>query len=156
MAASLGAQVISCEPEPRNYEWIRKSIEANGYPIDLRQVAVSDKPGTLELSIGETSGSHSIVETNVMRAGGSVRVTAAPLDAILEGRRPDFIKIDVEGAEAAVIRGAQESLSHAKAIAVDLHPQYGVDVAAVTRSLQELGFTISELSGPLDLLGERK
>jgi len=55
-----------------------------------------------------------------------------------------------------VFRGAREALSHAQAIAIDLHPQYGVDVAAVTRSLQDFGFTISELSGPLDLLGERK
>jgi FkbM family methyltransferase len=39
-------RVLAFEPDPYNFEWLRKNIEANGYKsIELHEYALSDKEG---------------------------------------------------------------------------------------------------------------
>lgn len=105
-------RVISIEPEPENRSILRRSIELNDYAnISVLQVALSDRDGTADLQIGSTSGSHTLSpEFNGLRA---VSVPTRTLDAVVADHRlasVDMIKIDVQGLELAVLRGAEQTL----------------------------------------------
>jgi Methyltransferase FkbM domain len=58
------------------------------------------------------------------------------------------IKIDVEGAEQMVLQGARETLVRNRPIVlVDLHPDLGVDLAAVAQFFAELDYSVSTTAG---------
>lgn len=72
---------------------------------------------------------------------------------------PDVLKIDVEGAEARVLRGASDFLSRGTGhILVEIHPAaletLGDSEAAVLRLLAESGWRYEELDRTVDAAGE--
>ena len=71
----------------------------------------------------------------------SVDVQTTTMDAF--GDQPDLIKIDVEGAEFAVLKGGQETLKTARAVVVELH---NIQDAEVIAFLRDSGFQIRYLS----------
>jgi FkbM family methyltransferase len=104
--------VISIEPEPENRSILQRSIELNRYEnIRVLPVALSDSDGTANLQIGATSGAHTLSpEFNGAR---TVKVPTRTLDGIVAEQHlesVDMIKIDVQGFELAVLRGAAETL----------------------------------------------
>jgi FkbM family methyltransferase len=109
-------RVFSFEPDPRNYAVLARSLHANGYhhvfPV---QKAVSDAPGTLTLYADAlNSGNSSLEKGNVQSFLESYTVEAVALDDFLEahaaGRAIDLLKVDVQGAEGHVFRGARRLL----------------------------------------------
>ena len=57
-AADIGASVIACEPDPRNYPRLVENVEFNGYEVQALNVAVADRPGTVRLTQGLDSLNH--------------------------------------------------------------------------------------------------
>jgi FkbM family methyltransferase len=111
LAGSSG-KVISIEPEPENNSMLQRSIALNAYPnIKVLQLALSDADGIATLQIGSTSGAHTLSpEFNGTR---TVEVPTRTLDGIVAEQQlaaVDMIKIDVQGLELAVLRGAAETL----------------------------------------------
>lgn len=100
-------KVFAFEPEPQNYALLLRNIELNGYDnvVAVRK-AVSRKTGKAELFINKQSGAHGFLPE---REGviGVTKVETVGLDEYFEGREYpiDIIKIDVEGAELAVLQG---------------------------------------------------
>lgn len=142
LARKAGPTGLVCafEPTPWSYELLLLNIELNGLAGVIWPVprAVSDK------------AAHFLAETpNQRNTGGSYLVDAADglssvtLDAWVEAnlgdRRLDLIKIDVEGMEPLVLRGAQHLLDRDRpCVYVEVNPdnysRYGVrisDLAAV-------------------------
>jgi FkbM family methyltransferase len=102
-------KVYSFEPEPGNHAVLLKNIDANGYDnIVATQMAVSDRTGNLTLYITALdSGRHSVYHHGLPERG-SVTVESTSLDSFLESEgwpTVDLIKVDVEGAEVAVLDG---------------------------------------------------
>jgi FkbM family methyltransferase len=154
--------VLAFEPSPENCEWIRRSIAANGFDnVRLFETALSDAAGRTELRLGKTSGTHSIVEAGYMRSGESLTVATKTLDSVLAAQgihEVHVMKIDVEGAEALVLQGAANLLRRATrlTLAVDIHPQYGVDPESIVQILEDYGFQVRSITGaPLTAI-ERK
>lgn len=128
-------RVLAFEPHPENCRWIRKSIARNQYRnIDLYDVALSDTNGVAHLCLGETSGQHTLLGEGRTAKRGFIEVQTRTLDHLLDdiglSRPVDAIKIDVEGAEMHVLRGARETFIKNRGIVVllDLHPNLGVNV----------------------------
>ena len=71
----------------------------------------------------------------------AIDVKTTTLDAL--GYTPDLLKIDVEGAELAVLKGAQETLKTVRAMVVELH---GVDDEKVFWQLAHHGFRVRYLA----------
>jgi FkbM family methyltransferase len=147
----VGAQgrVLSFEPHPENCRWIRKSIAKNEYRnIELYELALSDTNGTAQLHLGEKSGFHTLLAGKPQREKGIIEVRTRRLDDLLAevgfDRPVGAIKIDVEGADMHVLRGARETISRSPGIVVflDVHPHLGVNPQEVCDYLRGLGLEL--------------
>jgi FkbM family methyltransferase len=117
---SPGGLVYAFEPSPRNYELLLANVWRN----ELTNVvcypwAVSDHMGFVELFLDETNtGDNRLFQDG---RGPGVRVRAVALDALPSIHPPiDVVKIDVQGAEEAVIDGMKHLLSRSPKARVSL------------------------------------
>jgi FkbM family methyltransferase len=106
-----GSRVYCFEPEPRNFEQLRRNIALNslGERVQAYQIALGDREGEAELFVrgGPGEGRHSLVSKK--GSTGSIRVAVQTGLAFSEasGDPPDLIKVDVEGAEGRVLAGME-------------------------------------------------
>jgi FkbM family methyltransferase len=143
-------RVIAVEPDPGNAESLRRNLELNQYDqVHVEQVALGAEAGTAELYIAEDSGQHSLLA----RSGKSVSVEVRTLDELWTAADMpplDVIKIDVEGAELDMLRGAKETLRRWPRVVVlmDIHPRLGVSPAEVLDALSEVGLEVFHVKPP--------
>jgi FkbM family methyltransferase len=157
-AATVGpsGKVLCFEPESTNCYWIRRSIELNGYQnVFLHEIALGDANKETELYLGKQSGWHSLVPSLPNRNNGTIKIAEKTLDSVLaetKDGRVDVMKIDVEGAEMALLKGAVGALTSNRnlALLMDLHPQLGVSPTEVCNFLSRLGFSFYEMEPPYD------
>lgn len=160
LAAKLAGEngnVVCVEPEPTNLGWIRRSVELNGYKnIQLCNLALSDHDGECTLYLGTKSGFHTLLSGQPDRDKGSLTVKTRTLDNLLRElkvRAVNILKIDVEGAELQVLKGATETIraNPDMVILIDIHPFLGVDPAAVFQCLHSRGFTACQMRPPYNV-----
>lgn len=106
-------RVHSFEPLPENLTYLHRHLEMNGCEnVSVHRVAVSDASGEASFSTADgrfqgrlTDGPESDLTVETVRLN----------DLVASGRvpPPDLVKIDVEGAETAVLRGAESVLRSA-------------------------------------------
>lgn len=128
--------VDAFEPLPRNVARILTNEALNGGDMDIHAVALADSFDTATLNVsddlpGETSISESLRSGHVNR---TITVATAPLDAVLESA-PDAMKIDIEGAEIQMLRGATDILDSTPELFIELHPS---NIEAMGESLSHL------------------
>lgn len=141
---------LAVEPIPFLADALRRTAFANGLDwIEVFQCAASADAATanLDLRYGEgalvDSGGSRLVESAV---AGGVRVATEPLDALiarsrLGARRVSLIKVDVEGHELPVLRGAEGTLRrHRPALAIEIGNDSPEARAGMAALLQELGY----------------
>ena len=129
--AGADGRVIAFEPRPDNVERLRRNIEANGARnVEVVAAAASDCDGTAAFVMHEST-----LEGRLAAATerSTASVPTATIDALVcDGMRPpDLVKMDVEGAEGAVIRGAARTIdAHRPALLIEVHsPEAGREVA---------------------------
>ena len=108
-------RIISFEPHPDNIRVLRRNVELNRLQnVIAVNAAVGSKPGSLSIkSRSNAKVSHS----------GGIEVPVVTLDEWAEanGIWPDLIKIDVEGYEFEVLRGARKVLERTPTVFVEVH-----------------------------------
>lgn len=108
-----GGRVYAFEPNPRNVRFLRRHVEANAAAnVQVVESAVSDRAGTVRFDFGSGSGTGHIAEA------GTLEVRATRVDDFVreQGISPGAMKIDVEGAEVRVLRGALETLRRSRPV----------------------------------------
>lgn len=158
-AKIIGAhgKVVCVEPEPINFQWLSRSVVLNGYEnIKLHNLALSDHDGEAVLHLGAKSGFHTLLSGAPERDLGSLTVETRTLDGLLRDAGMDsvnIIKIDVEGSELPVLRGAAETIRANSGIVIllDLHPSLGVNVVEVFDLLASLGLCVCQMHPPYDV-----
>lgn len=118
VCALKGARAVHIfEPHPENQRQIQSLIAANpSLPLFLHRMAIGAEPGEMEFGImPEASMGKLSVSTfqEEMKPRETVRVPVESLDHLRSAAaipEPNLVKIDVEGAEAMVLRGARELL----------------------------------------------
>ena len=148
-AGPTGA-VVAFEPEPNNIVCLRRSMERNEAPapISLLEVAVSDNDGfvTFDRRGGAFSGRIVNDETKDGAAAATLEVPSRSLDSLVEDGDtppPDFIKIDVEGGEGAVLSGARRTLTtHRPEILLEMHHFAKSGVERAYAVLDEQGYRL--------------
>ncbi len=107
--------VFAFEPAARNIAYLYRHLELNRVTnVTLVTAACSD---ALTLEAFSTGGNCAMGHLgDDGNPGAAVPVLTVPVDAIVQrfGAMPRVIKVDVEGAELAVLRGAQDTLRRAK------------------------------------------
>jgi FkbM family methyltransferase len=113
LAARHGAQVFAFEPDVRNAESLERHARLNslGAKIEVIRAAVFSTSGFVTLEPADSARGHgnAHVGTNVENSNPTVQVPCTTLDDFArEHIAPDTIKIDVEGAESNVLKGAEK------------------------------------------------
>jgi methyltransferase FkbM-like protein len=110
--------------------------------VECVEAAVSDSPGTRVFLLGHHEGAGHLSTAEEGESGERIVVRVVTLDEFVLQQRhrpPDFIKIDVEGAEGGTLAGGMAVLKNFSPILlVDLHsPEQD---AAVGRILAECNY----------------
>lgn len=149
-----GGTVIAFEPGPQNQSLLLLNLHANDIGgAEVHQLALSDEAGLFAYS---RSGANGVVS----RFGGDPRelsnhdlVRVSTLDAELAGRPVSTIKIDVEGAEGLVLKGASATLrSSMPTVVFEFSPPALESVSKmggleVLGLLNRLGYSIDVVEG---------
>ena len=109
-ALDIGAEVIAVEPDRRSRERLSENLMLNGYSATIVPAAAGESAGVLRLTVGLDNQNHLVLDSDATTVP-SATVPVQPLDDIVGDRVVDGLKIDVEGAELLVLRGARRSLS---------------------------------------------
>ncbi|GGV58121.1 hypothetical protein GCM10010294_05470 [Streptomyces griseoloalbus] len=136
--AGHARQVVTLEPVPHLARLITASAPPN---VRVIRAAASDRPGTARLWLPPGDGGDRGVSSLVRRDihGHALDVTCVTLDG-LGLRDVGFIKIDVDGSESAVLRGATGVLTRDRpALFVELESRIQ-PIAPVVTYLSHLGY----------------
>lgn len=119
-----GVRTISFEPNPACHDYFRECGRLNGVAVDIRDVIVGDSHDTVDLLFAERETWNGSAEPDVQKrlretAGGQLlKVSAAQvtLDDVLAADPASrmLVKIDTEGFEDRVLRGARGILETRK------------------------------------------
>jgi FkbM family methyltransferase len=125
--AGPSGRVYAFEPSPAALRGLVRHVALNSLEPVVKPVgaAVADRDGTGELIVAGTAGESRLAGAS--ERSETVTVPTVTIDSFCARERiqPALIKIDVEGAELAVLRGARETIrrgGESLAVFVELHP----------------------------------
>ena len=132
-------KVLAFEPNPHNVERIRQQLARNAAfvkRIEIQHLALSDQDGEQIFRFSDNPALASIgyldlrghpgdrVRQEIYEQLQAVPVPTRSIDSLIASGAavPRFIKLDVEGAEVEVLRGAKQLLAeHRPVLAVEVH-----------------------------------
>jgi FkbM family methyltransferase len=129
LQARRGAHVIAVEPNLPVYQSLCHAVAANrmGTQVDTVHAALSDTEGWGVLYMPERSTPGGVVvPLTAQAAGGGPAVHCTTLDLLMRDKgvaHIDLLKIDAEGAEAAILRGGMHTLPQVARIQVEYHTE---------------------------------
>jgi FkbM family methyltransferase len=116
--AGRGGEVIAIEPNPEVMRRAGRNVALNGLEtVRLINAAASDQAGEMQLyrpGAGDTNRARASLLHHPYLTGAATTVPVVTLDDACAGERVSLIKIDVEGHEAAVVRGAAATIARDK------------------------------------------
>ncbi len=148
------------EPAPENVELLTRNIALNGLNDRTTIVAscMGDSDTTVRLHRDKTNqGNHSLAAGNVVTEQDTVTVPCTTLDSLLVKyplQRVDLIKMDVQGAELQVLRGAAKTLAaHPETkIIIEFWPfglrNAGANPEEVLKILRDTGYHFTDTEDP--------
>jgi FkbM family methyltransferase len=119
------------EPDPENYRTLVENSKSFDTGVHCLPLALSD--GYRILSFGGGTG-----ESSAISDSGGQSIATVSLDQFLPHRSIDFLKLDIEGAEADAINGAKEILQRSQpVVAMSLYHKTK-DLASLPLQLNEI------------------
>lgn len=109
-------RVAAFEPNPKTVELLTRTVVVNGFDsrvtiFDKALTAADDETLLFFAPTGEPKNAR-IMEPQYVGHPDTLTVTGAKLDTLLaDWPRIDFMKVDVEGAEEAMLKGAWETIA---------------------------------------------
>lgn len=110
LAAGIGkAHVIAVEPAPQTVIRLRRNIAVNGFSnlVELYQCALGESESSIRFSVDKDT-MNSVVDAAY--AGKWLEVPVRRLDDLTQGMAIQIMKVDVEGYESSVLKGASQTL----------------------------------------------
>ena len=135
-------RVIAVEPLPRNIEMLEKHLAINNISnVRIVEKAISDFVGTARFTVEGHS-------TSKISAEGQAVVEVTTLDTIMEelGTPPNLMKVDIEGAEIELLKGARKVLEQFRPVVfVAVHSKEIFDV--LVDMAPRMKYEVEELDG---------
>lgn len=146
-------RVFAFEPVPDICNGLRTHVTLNGFDkrVTVVQAAVAATVGTAPFAVHPSGGASSLALASV-ESGTQVRVTTETVDTVCKSHAllPAVLKIDVEGAELDVLKGARNTLAlPGLQVFIEFHPaawrRAGISRADIEREIDDQGFTVEPL-----------
>jgi FkbM family methyltransferase len=136
------ASIYAYEPAPENFATLTHNVElSRASRVCCSSRAVAAARGETKLYLKQESGWHSIWAEG---AESSITVPTISLDDIareIDGEAIDFLKLDCEGAEYAILTGCEALLSTlVRQIAMEYHEVGGHTVVELASLFERAGF----------------
>jgi FkbM family methyltransferase len=156
----VGAEgmILSFEPHPKNYERFLTNLSSNGImnvmPFN-KALGQCDRP--IRLYVSSHSERHSTsfrLNPSTHYSGNYIYVESARLDTVVDElgiKRVDLIKIDVEGAELSILKGAEKTIYQFKpslTIAAYHYPEEVDEICALLKRMN-LSYKVIITQGPI-------
>jgi FkbM family methyltransferase len=146
-------RVIAFEPDEHSCAVVRQHIAFNG--VEATVEAVRSAVGTVNGEIWFTADKSIQNQIALPGAAGAKPVPSLSLDEFFKGQRLDMLKVDVEGFEEEVLKGAEQLLSDPerapRLIYVEVHPYNwhlcGTTSQSLLGRLIRLGYEVEEVNG---------
>jgi FkbM family methyltransferase len=163
MLATSGPKIYAFEPVPATFARLAQAVERLGLDGSIHPVAAAivDTPGPVRLTYSESNSLLAQITTNGLnpRVGDKLaQASGITLDAFCASvaALPHLVKIDAEGSEVAVLRGAHELLARPDrpAILFEYNPLAWGETGANARTLLDVlpGYSLHYVN---DLGGQR-
>jgi FkbM family methyltransferase len=161
VADRVDKPVVAFEPHPRNADRLAENARLNDTQIALHRIALAASDGTADLTLAPGFGpdrlgsaGHTLLtdyhrdtetsEIEVSKRRGDDLISATDLP------QPTVLKIDVEGAEADVVAGLEETLSQpeCRLVYCETHEErleaQGHSASGLRDTFEEHGFSVDE------------
>jgi FkbM family methyltransferase len=159
--------VYATEPASQEFDVLNENVDVNKYAnVTCSRFLIGDRAGIGRLWLSGTNlGRHSLYSANVAGSTGSEVVPMITADqyvemAVTELRSVDMVKVDVEGAECFVLRGASQLLQRTRHVWIEVWQagieSAGCDPLEIIETLKRHGFSLTahnivdRTSHPLD------
>lgn len=148
-------KVLAFEPDPANRSWITKNIQVNGYRcIETYPFALSDNDGDTTFYAADGMGSLIPNPASKALSQEPITVQTRRLDNFLKEKNilnVDIIKMDVEGADLLVLKGAENTLRNMNlSLLMDIDVHGNSERKELFELLKSCGFEIYRIGKKLD------
>ncbi len=155
-ASKRAKKVFAFEPDPVAYEKLCQNLNLNDtknvvpYPV-----AVSDQWKGMDFGI--RTGLGDSMSSELWGRGGNFQVPAISFKSVVMDLKPNFIKIDIEGGEANLLKGSKIVLDHYKpTIHLSLHTPWHIDdledfASEITAELSGYPYFYDENLNPVEI-----
>ena len=158
-ASTVGkkGKVYAIEPDPRNFELLKKNIEINGFSdfVEAHQIAISDHSGDARFYLSSKTNLNTAFDPGKNgtcfshKVEKTIDVKAASLDDFAKDIESiNFIRMDIEGYEVEAFRGMINTLRTARVpckILFEAHPHLYSgerDLRPVLQEVIDSGFKV--------------
>jgi FkbM family methyltransferase len=143
-------RIYAFEPDPALFASLKENVQENAAKnVVLFNAAAASQPGKLLLRPGLFNRGDNQIVQRERGEPGTIQVDAIPLDQAIPSLKLDLLKIDVQGFEVEVLKGAQELFrtNPDLAILIEFWPhglrQAGSRPEELLDLLQSAGFSLS-------------
>lgn len=172
------ARIVAVEPEPGNLQVLRRNVDLNAIGAEIVPAALWKDVGTMSLEVHHSAMAHKLTEAVFNDEGGTGDGAGASIHGQVDGDRPrtggssvevatvnmpallarfaarsvDLVKLDIEGAERAVLERPDEWIHAVKRFVIECHPEQGLSSSQVEAILRTFGFETEVYRPHYDLL----
>lgn len=137
----LFKNVISFEPHPTNFKLLAMNVQ--GRNVEIHNIALSDADTSITLDVNDSfnSGAHRLANEELTEG---IHIKAIRLDGfITDDQYIDFMKIDVEGHEVKVLKGAVNTIKRCRPTIVFEQALEKIEYGSceTVALLKEMGYT---------------
>lgn len=106
--------LYAMEPSPYNFDLLTENLKLNGLKnYDLYQLAAGAEAGRAKFLLSGRSNLSTFIEREDL-TGEEIDVDVVTLDEFFKDKKVDFIRMDVEGYEGEILKGAENILNSDK------------------------------------------
>ena len=144
--ARHATQVVAWEPNSKNRRRLEENLRLNSFSnVIVRPYGLSSEPAVASMTFDSLVPGTASLDTNIATGSRHETVELRTLDQEQGLKAPDLIKVDVEGFELEVLKGAGRALGRRPDLFLEMHGRDPDDkrrrVQAIVDHIWSLGYT---------------